>query len=644
MITGLGLIVFGLLTSVFFQFILVPCTTNASFIKNSPEFPVYGQYFDIDTTLYQPKSAYDIYGNERPAVVLVHGFASSKVYFHDLAEELTKRGFVCLAITANGHSASSGAFTLTWENVTLSAVKYLRDYSSALRIDTNRIGLVGHSLGAFSVLIASIMDQKMGNNWINATIGIGGPALNITNSGLYRIISDEYIYPHLWFNLSTALEIAILKGKMNITCPYNFLNIIGDKDEMFSLKDAYQFVYGSSTPDFWTAYGISNYSMILPGTRYSDFNGTARKLVVLSGVDHLLEGSDTETISETVDWFEESMKLKGEGTYPGPLDPSIILGGIRETIVLVAVIGSLISVIAFVKFYGNLLRPKMIFPKNAIRITRRSKWKMILLYGGSFIGISFTTFLFIDLLSLEDFLSTDFLGANLLTLPFLIQGTLMVPVIITFMWYEKKKFHMELSDFGITRSFRSYIKAAIYGILLFLTLYTFLNMLSSTGLQNLYIWRIFGFLQVFLYIFLGMITFEILFRGMVQNKFYGHNMPAWKEIIQSGLISGIIEGLGLGLIIISLLTSIHLDIFPFLFGHSPTIIEAPSFSFSEQFLLIPIIIAIEIIFSLLRASIYRKMNRNFLASTLFSALFIAWVLVSFLPSTTLLTFRLVFMT
>ena len=89
----------------------------------------------------------------------------------------------------------------------------LRDYSTALRIDTNRIGLVGHSLGAFSAIIASIMDQKMGNNWINATIGIGGPALNITNSVFYRLIADEYVYPYLWFNLSTALEIAVLEGK-----------------------------------------------------------------------------------------------------------------------------------------------------------------------------------------------------------------------------------------------------------------------------------------------------------------------------------------------------------------------------------------------------------------------------------------------
>jgi hypothetical protein len=345
-----------------------------------------------------------------------------------------------------------------------------------------------------------------------------------------------------------------------------------------------------------------------------------------------------------VDWFEESMKLKLEGTYPGPLNPSLIIGEIRVTILLMGVVGALISTIVFVKVYGNLLRPKMEFPKNAVKIVKRNKWKMILFYSASFIGISFLTFFLIDFLGLNLFIGTNFLGSNLLTLPFLIQGTLMVPVIIAFMWYERKKYHMELNDFGISKSFKSYLKAAVYGILLFMTLYIFLNMISSTVIQNLYIWRIMEFLQVFLYIFVGVISFEILFRGMLQNKFYGRNMPAWKEIIKSGLISGIVEGLGLSIIIICLFTIDNFDIFPFLLGHTPNpIIGEPSFNFSEQFLLIPIIIAIEVSFSLLRASIYRKINRNFLASALFTALFIAWVLISFLPSTTLLSGRFVFM-
>ena len=644
-ILGLALLTFGLITSLFLHVILVPCTTEASFIKTAPEFPVYGQYFDIDTTLYQPKPGFDIYSNLRPAVVLVHGFASSKVYFHGLAQELTKRGFVCLTITANGHSASSGAFTLTWENVTLSAVKFLRDYSTMLRIDPHRIGVVGHSLGAFSVVLASILDQKWGNYWINSTIGIGGPTLNITNSNLYSLISDEYVYPELWFNLQTALDIAVLKGKMNTTRPYNFLNIIGDKDEIFSLNEEYQMVYGSSNPDFWTKYGIVNYSMIVPGVTYGEFNGTARKLVILHGVDHILEGQQTKTMSEVIDWFEESMKLKIEGAYPGPVNSKNIIGQIRVTLLLLAAVGTLISVISFVKFYGDLLKPTMIYPQNAIQMAKRDKWKMILLYSASFIGISFVTFFIMYFLDLEHLIGTDFLGSNLITLPFLIQGVLMVPILIAFMSYENRKYNLQLDDFGLTTHGKSYLKSAIYGFLLFITLYIFLNVLASGEIQNLFIWRMMGFLQLFLYIFIGMLTFEILFRGMLQNKFYGRHVPAWKEIIKSALISGIVEGLGLGIIIIGLLSLGTFDIFSFLIGHTPhQITKVPSGISSDSFLIVLIIIVIEIVLSFLRASIYRKMNRNFLPSALFIALFIAWVLISFLPSTNLFSFRFVFMT
>ena len=134
LIAGLGLIIIGLLWNVLFNFILRPCTEQQFFLKTDPEFPVFGHEFDIDCTLFQPDPEYDTY-TQRPAVVLVHGFMSSKLYFRGLAMELTKRGFVCLAITAKGHSASGGAFSPTWENETLSAVKYLRDNHEILRID-----------------------------------------------------------------------------------------------------------------------------------------------------------------------------------------------------------------------------------------------------------------------------------------------------------------------------------------------------------------------------------------------------------------------------------------------------------------------------------------------------------------------------
>ena len=142
LIVGIGLIVVGLIMTLVYNVLLAPCTSNQFSIKTDANLSVFGQQLDIDCTLYEPLPENDLYSGNRPALVLVHGFMSSKVYYHGLAYELTKRGFVCLAITANGHSASGGGFTPTWENVTLSAVKYLRDNNATLEIDINRIGLV----------------------------------------------------------------------------------------------------------------------------------------------------------------------------------------------------------------------------------------------------------------------------------------------------------------------------------------------------------------------------------------------------------------------------------------------------------------------------------------------------------------------
>ncbi len=296
-----------------FNVLLIPSKVNEFQIRTAQEFSIFGNEFSIDCTLLEPLPQYDYYTDSRPAIVLVHGFTSSKLYFRGLAYELNKRGFVCLCITAPGHSASGGGVVFTWENATLSVVKYLRDHASILKIDINRIGLVGHSMGAFSVSLAAIMDQELGNYWINATVAVGGPFLNITEgfgNGLGQFFRIPFVYPNIYYNPDIAIENAIIEGRTNVSRPYNYMNIIGDKDEAFSVESAYELVYGMSTPAFWNKYGVSSYDKIVPSQLYGSFNGTARKLVILPGTDHIFEGQKRTTINEVINWFEESMKLK----------------------------------------------------------------------------------------------------------------------------------------------------------------------------------------------------------------------------------------------------------------------------------------------------------------------------------------------
>jgi pimeloyl-ACP methyl ester carboxylesterase len=287
LIVGLATLAIGLVMTLIFNVILVPCTERQFSITTSSEFPVFGQQISIDCSLFEPDSQHDFYGTQRPVLVFVHGFMSSKMYFRGLIYELTNRGFVCLAISANGHAASGGGFTPTWENVTLSAVKFLRDSIALLRIDQNRIGLVGHSMGSFSVTVASVLDQELGNFWLNATVGIGGPFLNITRgfgNGFAYFLANPMVYPNVWYDPAEAMQNAIIEGRTNETRPTNYMNIIGSEDEAFSLNSAYELIYGMSTPTFWATHGVANQSQVIAGDTYGAFdNGTARRLVVIPG-------------------------------------------------------------------------------------------------------------------------------------------------------------------------------------------------------------------------------------------------------------------------------------------------------------------------------------------------------------------------
>ncbi|MHA1249890.1 MAG: alpha/beta hydrolase family protein [Candidatus Helarchaeota archaeon] len=653
LITGVIILSIGLIMAIIFNIILAPSIVSQFSIRTASEFKFFGQEFELDCMLLEPKPQYDYYQNNRPAIVLVHGFMSSKMYFKGLAYELNKRGFVCLCITAPGHGASGGGMAPTWENATLSAVKFLRDHSTTLKIDINRIGLVGHSMGAFSVTIASILDQELGNYWLNATVAIGGPFLNITKgfgNGFSAFLKIPYVYPNLYYDPDIAMQNAIIEGRTNDTTPYNYMNIIGDRDQAFSLESAYELMFGMSSTSFWNKYGITSQSQIQAGTTYGSFNGTARRLVVLPGIGHIIEGQLKTTCIEVINWFEESMKLKSLTQYPGTLNTNTITEEYRTLAIPITFIGTIILIMPLTIYFGNWLRDKKPQkPENAIELENKKMWIMFIIYGASFIAVSLITGPIIQGLNLINYIPTDFLASSMITLPLFIQGILMIPILICLYLFERKKYNMQLNDIGFNLNIKSNIKDVIYAGLLILVLFIFLNLSTSWTIHNLVPWRIFSFLEIFLQIFIAMLSFEILFRGMIQNKLSRYRnqtlifIPAWKELLGSSFISGLIEGLGLGIIITYILIAGGMPV-----DMSSIIPENMGISFGglpPLYIIIPLaFIILEIVLNFVKSWIYRKSNYNILASALFMALILAWILSVLLPATSIFSPRFVYFT
>ena len=101
--------------------------------------------------LYIPKSATEEF--PAPAVVSSHGYNNTAEVQDLNCVELSRRGYVVIAIDAYGHGISELPDTEVGEGIvkdmgTYSAMQYL---GKLPYVDTNRIGMVGHSMGAGAI-------------------------------------------------------------------------------------------------------------------------------------------------------------------------------------------------------------------------------------------------------------------------------------------------------------------------------------------------------------------------------------------------------------------------------------------------------------------------------------------------------------
>lgn len=116
--------------------------------------------------LYLPKGASE--SDPRPTVVVTHGYLNSGEMQDANAIELSRRGYVVLALDMydHGHSAGNadhtGGFFTFWPTALFDAVTYMYQQPYVLKdADGNGIiGVTGHSMGGFSTAMALYLDEN----------------------------------------------------------------------------------------------------------------------------------------------------------------------------------------------------------------------------------------------------------------------------------------------------------------------------------------------------------------------------------------------------------------------------------------------------------------------------------------------------
>lgn len=144
---------------------------------------------ELSGLLYLPKGANA--DDPRPTIVTTHGYLNSAEMQDAPAIELSKRGYVVLALDMyeHGHSldkldkANSSAFFSFWPTALFDAATYIYDQPYVLKDGTGNgmIAVSGHSMGGFSSVMAVVMDEQQfatsGIRKIHASLAVGSDYL-----------------------------------------------------------------------------------------------------------------------------------------------------------------------------------------------------------------------------------------------------------------------------------------------------------------------------------------------------------------------------------------------------------------------------------------------------------------------------------
>jgi pimeloyl-ACP methyl ester carboxylesterase len=96
-----------------------------------------------------------------PTIVLLHGYPGNEKNL-DVAQSMRRAGFNVLFFHYRGAWGSQGDYSLTHlSQDAASALSYLRREDETLRVDVNKLSIVGHSMGGFAALRSGAQDSDV---------------------------------------------------------------------------------------------------------------------------------------------------------------------------------------------------------------------------------------------------------------------------------------------------------------------------------------------------------------------------------------------------------------------------------------------------------------------------------------------------
>lgn len=223
-----------------------------------------------------------------PTVLILHGLPGNERGL-DIAQNLRRAGYNVLYFNYRGSWGSKGTFGFqnAIDDVS-AALDYMTDSlnKEKLKIDTEKIALVGHSMGAGIALIAGTKDPR-----IKSVIGV-----SVFNP--YTLLQGELAEG----NLISLKEYLLTLGMLNCD-PDTFLNDILSKIDTYNIEEM---VAKSNKPILVLDEHQNN-------TYFTKYNQSKTFEYKIWNTDHAFSNRRIALTKEIINWMDANLLKKGKG-------------------------------------------------------------------------------------------------------------------------------------------------------------------------------------------------------------------------------------------------------------------------------------------------------------------------------------------
>ena len=407
--------------------------------------------YTMSGLLFVPKGVNS--DNPAPAIITSHGMFNNREMQDANFTELSRRGFVVFAMDMPSHGHSE--FVESVDNVVTGMNEVVEMIADLDYVDSNRIGVTGHSMGGMSSNVSVLIDNDRPEQLISAVL------LNSADA--------EYADPDGNFhNVYGSRDLGI------IACQYDefFMRDVDENGKMTPPRDYIKYKNAQSVLYFGKDPDMSNIREAETIYREEIDGKEAIRIIYNPKIIHPWSHFSKQSTAATIQFFEESLGA------PRPISENNQVWQLKEFFNLLGLVGVVLFIISFTilmvrtPFFAELSSNEIIEQRPMAEKGKKY------FFGSLIAGAAFGTITYFPLLGIcnsftftrEIFHQSMMWGVSLWA--FLCGLFSILSMLVSYFLYWKKE-NVDFKEFGVKLNGIKLLKTVILALIVVVAAYGF---------------------------------------------------------------------------------------------------------------------------------------------------------------------------